>query len=378
MAHYDVIVVGGGTMGTAAAWELGKRGRSTLVLEQFQHVHTHGAHGGDSRIIRHAYAEGPDYVPLVFRADDLWMDLEQATGEHIYHRVGGLELSAPGNDHASSARASAEAHGIPFEWLSPAEIRRRFPQFRVGDDWVGGYGARAGFLDVERGLRAMAGVAQAQGVEIRTNTAVTAIDIEAARPTVQVGNEVITCDRLIVTAGAWSSRLLGAAQVPLQVLRKTLFWLEVDECALVSEADMPVYIIGIPGYEFYGFPQWNRPGIKVAVHSGGQPTDPDRVDRSISQAERDEIVMVAKQGLHGITGVVLDATTCLYTSTPDQNFVIDRHPANPNVVIGTGFSGHGFKFTPAIGDLLVQVAHGERETLPLFRINRFTEESPTS
>lgn len=369
MTHYEVIVVGGGTMGTAAAWELGKRGIRTLVLEQFQHVHTNGAHGGETRIIRHAYAEGPDYVPFVFRADDLWMDLERASGRKIYHRVGGLELSAPGNPHAAAARDAAAVHGIPFEWLSPAEIRTRFPQFKVGDDWVGGYGARAGFLDVNTAMHALGDQARAAGVEIRDNAPVEAIDLD--RPSVRVGGETVTCERLIVTAGAWSGRLLNDLGLPLQVLRKTLFWLGVSDEALFRSGEMPVYIAGIPGYEFYGFPQWNRPGIKVAIHSGGDPTDPDRVEREVSAAERTEIVDVANRVLNGLTGDVLDATTCLYTVTPDHDFIIDRMPGNDRVVIGAGFSGHGFKFTPAVGELLLQLAFGERETLGIFGIDRF-------
>ena len=153
MAHYDVIVIGGGTMGTAAAWELGKRGVSALVLEQFEHVHDRGAHSGETRIIRHAYAEGADYVPLVLRADDLWMELEALAGEVLLHRVGALELSAPGNYHAELARGSAAEHGLPFEWLPMDEVRARYPQFNVGDDWVGGFGQRGGFLAVVRDVQ---------------------------------------------------------------------------------------------------------------------------------------------------------------------------------------------------------------------------------
>jgi monomeric sarcosine oxidase len=365
-----VIVVGGGTMGTAAAWELGKRGIRALVLEQFQHVHANGAHSGETRVIRHAYAEGPDYVPFVFRADDLWMELERASGKKVFHRVGTLELSAPGNTHAQAARDAAAVHEIPFEWLTPDQIRTRYPQFRVADDWVGGFGARAGFLDVNTALHALADQARAAGVEIRENSAVEAIDPGAL--SVRVQGETLTCDRMIVTAGAWSNHLLGEIGVPLQVLRKTLFWLGVDRPEEFSPDVLPVYIAGIPGYEFYGFPQWGRPGIKVAVHNGGDETDPDAVNRLVSDEERAEIVEVARQALHGISGEVLDATTCLYTITPDHDFVIDRLPGNDRVVIGAGFSGHGFKFTPAVGELLVQIAFGERETLQIFRANRFS------
>jgi N-methyl-L-tryptophan oxidase len=373
--NFDLIIVGGGTMGTAAAWEAGKRGLKTLVLERFHHYHTNGAHSGETRVIRHAYAEGPDYVPLAFRADDLWIELEQATGKIIYHRVGGLEMSAPGNPHANSARESALAHDIPFEWLTPAEVRARFPQFAIGDDWVAGYGAGAGFLDVEAGMRGMANQARQSGVEIRENAVVEAVDLAALTPTVTVDGKQVTAERLIVTAGAWSGRLLADLGIPLQVLRKTLFWLEVEDESAFSEAVTPVYIAGIPGYEFYGFPHWGQPGIKVADHRGGQPTDPDDVNRSIREEEKAEIVRVARSLIPAITGKVLQATTCLYTNTPDHDFIVDRHPANGKVVIGAGFSGHGFKFAPAIGEMLVALALRERDPLPLFSLNRFADQT---
>ena len=157
--HHDVIVIGGGTMGTAAAWALGKRGGRTLVLERFGHVHAMGSHSGKTRIIRHAYAEGAEYVPLVQRADALWLELEQATGRKILHRTGGLDMAAPGEDQARDARRSAEHWGLPFEWLTGDEVRRRWPQFQIPDDWDACYSPQAGFLDVEPALHGLAGSA---------------------------------------------------------------------------------------------------------------------------------------------------------------------------------------------------------------------------
>lgn len=358
-------------MGTAAAWELGKRGMTGLVIEQFNHVHTNGAHGGQTRVIRHAYAEGPEYVPLVFRADDLWMELEARSGEHVFHRVGALELSAPGNDHASLARASAEANGIPFEWLSMDQVRKRFPQFRVQNDWVGGFGARGGFLDVDRSLRAMAKLTREAGIEIRENTAVHSWSQTSDGVRVEFDGGTATAGMLIVTAGAWARAVLARLDLPVRILRKTLFWLEVEDPSRFDTATMPVYIAGLPDHEFYGFPSWGEPGVKVAVHSGGSETDPEAVDRTVSTDEEREIVEIAGRVLNGLTGRVLRSTTCLYAITPDHDFIVDRAPGTDNVVIGAGFSGHGFKFAPAVGEMLVQLALGEREPLPIFSVARF-------
>lgn len=151
--HYPVIVIGGGTMGLAAAWELGKRDVACLVLEQFGIVHDQGSHSGQTRIIRHAYAESPDYVPIVQRADDLFLLLEEETGSNVLYRTGGLDLAGPGSNHAQAARESAERWDVPFEWLDGAEIRQRFPAWRVPDDWVACYSPNSGFLQPMRRSR---------------------------------------------------------------------------------------------------------------------------------------------------------------------------------------------------------------------------------
>ena len=375
MAHYDVIVIGGGTMGTAAAWELGKRGLKALVLEQFQHIHPFGAHSGETRVIRHAYAEGAGYVPLVQRADDLWVDLEHQIGRQILHRVGVLEMSGPDAKHAERARDAAAVHGISFDWLTPTQVRARFPQFLIGDDWSAGYGPGAGFLDVVAGLRGMASLARARGVEIREQTPVLEWSVDGNLARVSVDGSIETADRLIITAGAWSSRLLAGLGIPLTVRRKTLFWLEVVQPDRLLPVHTPVYLADVPGCEFYGFPVFGRQGIKVAIHNGGAETEPGAVDREITASEKAEIVQVARNVVRGVKGNVLDACVCLYTVTPDQHFVIDRVPGQDRVVFGAGFSGHGFKFAPAIGELLVQMALGERETPPLFALDRFQVDS---
>ena len=371
MAHYDVIVLGGGTMGSAAAWELGKRGERALVLEQFGHVHRNGAHSGETRVIRHAYAEGAGYVPLVQRADRLWVELEEASGKLVYHRTGVLELAGPGESHARDARASAVEHGLDFEWLAPDEIRRRFPQFLVGDDWEGGFGRDGGFLDVDTALHALGDQARSLGVQIHEHEPVEGWGATAQGVWVGTRQGRYTADRLIVTAGAWSGRVMTEMGLPLRILRKTLFWLDVEPAAQYEEGAFPVFIIDHAGWNFYGFPRFGQPGMKAANHAGGEETTPETVVRSVSEAERAEIGRFAASVIRGATGRVLNATTCLYASTPDTDFVIDRHPDHGNVVFGAGFSGHGFKFASAVGEHLVRLSAGETGPLPLFAVDRF-------
>ena len=205
VTHYSTIVLGGGTMGTAAAWELAKRGEKALVLEQFSHVHTLGSHSGQTRVIRHAYSEDPDYVPFVLRADELWSQLVQASGEHFFHRVGVLELAPSANDaHAQRARESADAYKLDFEWIDADEIRRRWPQFAVANDWRAGFGSQAGFLEVEPSLRAMARLARESGVEFREQAAVTAWGATQSGVWVETGNGREAADRLVIAPGAWA------------------------------------------------------------------------------------------------------------------------------------------------------------------------------
>ncbi|MGI8475962.1 MAG: N-methyl-L-tryptophan oxidase [Thermomicrobiales bacterium] len=373
MTHYSTIVLGGGTMGTSAAWELGKRGERALVLEQFGHVHTMGAHSGQTRVIRHGYAEGADYVPLVLHADDLWMDLEAESGSKVFHRVGALELAGSPDSHAHRARASAELHNVPFEWLDSAEIRSRWPQFRIPDDWEGGFGPRSGFLEIEPALRGMAASARANGVEIRENEPATGWGATAGGVWVETATGRHMGDRLIVTAGAWSEAILADLGLPLRVLRKTLWWTEVARSADFAPERMPVFVADRPGLEYYGFPIFGQPGLKSANHFGGETTTLDTVERTTRPGEEREIVGAARWlfGDEAITGKVVSSAVCLYTSTPDGHFIVDRHPEHANVVFDAGFSGHGFKFSPAIGEQLVRLLDPAVQPLGILSLARF-------
>ena len=377
MDHYDVIVLGGGTMGTAAAWELGKRGVRTLVLEQFRQVHSLGSHGGKTRVIRHAYAESPEYVPLVQRADDLWLELERETGEKILHRTGGLELAAPGYGHARAARASAELHGLPHEWLAPAEANRRWDALAIPDDWDVFYSPQVGFLLTEPALHGLAQAARRLGVEIRDEEPVRDWGATAGGAWARTDNGTYHGDRLLITAGAWTSRLLADLGLPLTVLRKVLWWLAVEEPARFSLGRFPVFITDSPHGEIYGFPIHDHPGLKIANHAGGMPTTPEIVERRVRDNEKADVVALASRIFRGVTDRVLESSVCLYTMSPDTDFVVDRHPTWHHVVVGAGFSGHGFKFATAIGEHLAALAlDSGTHPYPRFALARFGAVAP--
>jgi len=362
MAHYATIVLGGGTMGTAAAWQLGLRGESSLVLEQFSHVHSLGAHSGQTRVFRHAYAEDPDYVPFVLRADELWMELERETGQHVLHRVGALELAnESGGEHANRARESAERYDLDFEWLDAGEIRGRWPQFLIGDSWEGGFGASAGFLDVEPALRAMGNSARHHGIEIREHEAALDWGATDSGVWVKTGTNRYTADHLIITTGPWAWKVLAKAGIGFHTLRKTLWWMEVTEPERFGPDRLPVFMADRPGLGLYGFPIFGQPGLKYADHLGGEVTDPDEVERTTSAAEAARMIEAGRWlfGDAAITGKVLKSVVCMYAMTPDGHFIIDRLPGHSNVTIGAGFSGHGFKFATAVGEHLVDLLYDE-------------------
>lgn len=369
---FEVIVLGGGTMGTAAAWELGKRGVRALVLEQFGHVHALGAHGGKTRIIRHAYAEGAEYVPLVQRADELWLELEEEAGVRVLVRCGGLELAAPGFGHAENARRSAERHGLPHETMTPAEASRRWPAVRVPDGWDVLFSPQAGFLLTEPALHSLGDGARRRGVEIRTDEPVRGWSSDGEGVAVRTDRATYRADRLIVTAGAWSSPMLAGLGLPLTVLRKVLWWLAVADAAPFAPDRFPVFIADSALGEIYGFPIWEHAGLKIADHAGGEPTSPDAVERAVGDEEGGNVVALARQLFPLATERVVESTVCLYTMTPDHDFVVDRYPGQERVVIGAGFSGHGFKFATAVGELLVRLAlEPGAETLPRLALGRF-------
>jgi monomeric sarcosine oxidase len=370
--HFDVIVLGGGTMGTAAAWALGKRGLKTLLLEQFHHVHDQGSHGGETRVIRHAYAESPEYVPLVRRADQLWQELQASVGEQVLVRCGGLELAAPGFAHARAARASADAHGLSYEWLTPEEVMSRWPAFRVPEDWDALYSPDSGFLLTEGALRRMADAARALGATILEQTQAVGWGAELEHVWVDTPVDRYEADALIVTAGAWATKSIADLDLPIQLLRKTLWWQEVVDPRQFEPERFPVFITDSPAGEIYGFPVYGAPALKIANHAGGELVDLETVDRSTRPGENRDCLELAARVLPGVTSRVMKSAVCLYAMTPDTDFIVDRHPLLPRVAIGAGFSGHGFKFAPAIGELLTElIVDPVAESIPRLQLSRF-------
>lgn len=360
-------------MGSAAAYFLAKSGLRVIAFEQFTIVHDLGSHSGATRIIRHAYHESPEYVPLVLRADQLWQELERIEGRNLLVRTGGIDLGPTGGEVVRNAVAACQAHSLPYEQLNADEVMRRWPQFRIPQNWHACFDPNMGFLLVESCLHSYVQAAREAGAAIREEEPVAgyttrgAIRITTTRAQYDVG-------KLIVCGGAWNPELLGDLGLPLVVKRKTLSWLETTREDDFQPGRFPIFLADTPAGLLYGFPIYGKPGLKIANHHGGGPaTNPDQIDREFHPEDAADAQEFASKFLSGVTLKVLDGKICLYTMTPDEHFIIDLHPENQNIAIAAGFSGHGFKFAPVVGEILRDLILENRTTYPIekFRLQRF-------
>jgi sarcosine oxidase len=372
---HDVIVLGLGGMGTAAAAELTRRGRRVLGLEQFALAHDHGSSHGHTRVIRTAYFEHPAYVPLVRRAFGLWYELEQRTGKHLLTECPCLSIGRPGGELIDGVRRAAAEHGLIVEDLSPAELIHQFPLFRVDDSYVGLLEREAGFLYVERCVKAAAADAVAHGAQLHWDEPVREWTATNAGVTVRTDRATYHADRLVITAGPWATTMLGDLGEKLTVMRQTPIWLAPPDPRPFARDRFPIFLADSPAGTFYGLPAIDPRGVKVAQHYGApELATPDSVDRVVNEADEAPIRAFVRSHLPAADGPRTDAVVCPYTLTRDRHFVIDRHPEFANVAVAAGFSGHGFKFAPVVGEMLADLVEaGVVEARPdLFRIGRLS------
>lgn len=369
---YDVIVVGLGGMGSAAADQLASRGARVLGLERFGSAHPHGCSHGGSQIIRQTHFEDPGCVPLLQRAARLWDDLEKRSGAAVRTRTGGLVLGRADSAAVRGSRTSAEQWGIPHELLTAAEVRRRFPTLAPAADEVALFEPAAGFLRPERAVSAHRDLAGRAGAELHFHEPV--LDWTAAPGgsgvRVRTGVADYTAERLVVCPGAWAPTLLAELGVPMRVERQVQFWFEpVHGIGPFLPDRHPVYLwADEPGTLIYGLPALDGPdgGAKVAyVRRSGGECAPETIDRAVHDAEICEIQDHVAGRLPQLAGRFLRATTCLHTTTPDENFVVAPHPAHQQVTVACGFSGHGFAFVPVVGEILADLTLDGRTEHPI-------------
>jgi len=369
----EAVVVGLGALGAAATMALARDGVEVVGLEQFDLGHVLGASHGRSRALRVLYSDSL-YVGLVRAAVPLWRDLEAAAGETLLRMCGGLYWAAPGNVLLERCREVAREVGLGFETLDPAEVARRFSGLQIPPGSTATFVAETGFLDADRCLAAMLRVAGHAGAHIRDRAVVERIVLDGPRPLVITDTVTYRADRLVITAGAWTKKLLPGLELPMRVTRQGFFTFR-PEAAGSSPAGrfgpdrLPVYC----DYDrlLYGFPD-HGPGLKVADDNPGSSTTPQTIDRSIDPAERDRLTGWLASLFPGEQFTEIEAGTCFYTLTPDHDFILGPHPARSDVLVGVGLD-HGFKFSVLFGRILADLARDGRTAHPIdrFRVERF-------
>ena len=368
MRSFDVIVIGTGGMGTAAACHLAGRGVRVLGLDRFPTVHDRGSSHGQTRLIRLAYYEHPDYVPLLRRAYRLWKDLERAAARPLLVESGLLMAGPAAGPVVAGALESARIHSLPVERLTAGEARARWPSLLVPDAWDAVFEEQAGYLFVEECVRAHAEAAVRAGAELRTGVAIRGWRIEEGHVVVETDAGSFAADRLVLCPGPWAGDLLQMPHLRFTVLRKSLFWYEPEAASLAAHAAgrLPCFAFDTPSGFFYGFPALDDRDVKVAEHTGGRVVaDPLALDRGIDPEERGRVESWLAAHLPGVRRDCTAHVACMYTMSPDHHFVIGLHPDHPQVAIAAGFSGHGFKFASVVGEVLADLALQGRTDHPI-------------
>jgi sarcosine oxidase len=373
-----IIVVGLGAMGSAAAQHLAERGHQVIAFDRFTPPHTKGSSHGQTRMIRQAYWEDRRYVPLVLRAYQLWRKLEKDSGRQLLHVTGGLVIGRPQGTLVQRSMESAEAFHLPYRMLTAMETRSRSPAFSVPDDAIALWEEQAGYLVPEDCVRAQLERARSAGATLQFDEQVLGWRADGAGVAVRTAAGLYHADRLALTAGPWSAEFLQGISAPLTVTRQIVYWFEpkspIDN---FREDKLPVYLMeGQRGERvLYGFPALGaaNEGVKIALHGSDDVCLPDTVDRCMHPSEETSIRSRMERDLPSLAGRLVRTETCLYTMTPDEHFIIDRHPEFVQVTIAGGFSGHGFKFANVVGEIIADLCIDGSSSfdLGLFALDRF-------
>ena len=373
----DVIVVGLGAHGSASAWQLAKRGVNVIGFDAFKPPHTLGSSHGDTRVIRLVYAEHPDYVPIMRRGYEVWRELEQALADdgdatQLLRIVGGLTVGTQESENITGVKRAAKEHGLEFEIIEPSEIRSRWPQFQPRDNMIGGFDPQSGVLFPEKCIGAHLEQAQKQGADLHYNEPVRRWHPDGEGVRVFTDGGEYTADQIVFSAGAWNPAFLSKLKLPLRLERQVLFWFQpASSPELFEPENCPNHSWEYrSGYGLYVQPDFGG-GVKTAFHHGGEMFD-DPDEKSLRHAISDILPQ--------LNGRVLKSAVCLYTDTPDYHFLLDWHPGHKNVIICSPCSGHGFKFSAVVGEIVADMAtEGDAGyDMTLFGVERLLSEESVS
>ncbi|MCA0936502.1 N-methyl-L-tryptophan oxidase [Vibrio alginolyticus] len=372
--QYDVIVIGAGSMGMSTGYFLAKQGKKVLLLDAFDPPHSHASHHGETRIIRHAYGEGEEYVPLALRAQELWGELEQLSGKSLFLKTGVLNIGEEKSPFISMLITSANKHQLPLEILSAEDANQRFEGLNLPPEYIGCFESTSGVLRVEDCIQSYRDLALAEGATLLTHHKVSDITLNDDSVTVTANGNTFRAKKLVVSVGAWSNDLLDMLELtlPITPVRKTFAWYNASE-ALYGQGTFPAFSFDTADGIYYGFPSIDGAGLKIGRHDLGEVQDPNAaINPFEEQTDAADLQQILDKHMPRVESLKF-GKTCMYTRTPDENFIIDNHPSNNNVIIASGFSGHGFKFASVIGEVVADMALEKTPefNLSLFAIDRF-------
>ncbi len=380
--NYDAIVLGVGSMGSATCYYLAKRGYKVLGLEQFDIPHELGSHAGQSRIIRKAYFEHPDYVPLLERAYQNWKSLEEETSAQIYVKTGLLYFGKAEHPLIKGLRLSASQYSIRVDEMSAQEQVKQFPQFNIPAGYDRLIEPDAGFVTPERSVLLYTQQALRAGADIHPNEKT--IEWKKSGSTIHVTTTkgIYQCKKLIITAGPWAGKMIPNLSKNLKATRQVIAWVKPRKWASFELGNFPCWTIADdekPGI-FYGFPilpvgQFGGPiGLKLAHHFHGSASDPDTINRSLTKEDENNLIYALNKFIPDGYESTHVLKTCMYTNTPDENFILDFVPGYDDVFVAAGFSGHGFKFASVVGEIMADLAINGHTQHPIGFLNakRFT------
>lgn len=373
--HHQVIVIGVGGIGSAAVYHLAKRGIDVLGIERFDIPHTHGSSHGETRIFRLSRIDDTEYVPLAKRAGQLWRQLEDESGREILTKTGGVRAGSASADNVEGAAKVCDEHDIEYELLTGNELNSRYPAYDVPEDYDAIYEPSGGYLACEEAIVTHVRQAQSNGAEVHARERALSWEPDGDSVRVRTDRETYTADHLIVASGAWAGKHIDMLSNKLMPERRVMGWIQPEVDEHFTEENFPVFSISSPVGNYYGFPVVERPGFKF----GRSPEQPEIIDPNDWQNEptlQDEelLRMLPNNFFPTGTGPTMGLTSCIVTRSIDDHFYIDTHPQYPQVSIGAGFSGTGFKFASAIGENLADLATNREQTTPvgLFDLeNRF-------
>lgn len=365
----DFLVAGLGAMGSAALYHLARLGADVIGIDQFRIGHALGSSHGHSRAYRNFYHDAI-YVEMAEAALPLWRELEARSGEHLLTLTGLLQFGRRGSEALERKIAVMAALGRAHERLTAADVAARFPALRLPEESTACLSPLGGFLDAGRCVLTHQRQAQALGARIDEEVRVERVSLRGERPLVETSAGRYECERLIIAPGPWAAEVLEELALPLDVTRQQKFYFRPRDREAYAPARLPVY--GDVETQFYGFPDYG-PGLKVADDGLGEVTSADDVDRTLDEAKREELQRWLGLIMPGSGFSYVSGATCMYTVTPDRDFLMGPHPENANVLVAAGFSGHGFKFSALVGKILADLAMEGRTEQPVerFRLDRF-------